>query len=65
LILARYSRPDYRAVLLDELSDDIVERLEIALVNLNVPVAVGHDVVAVPLAPRGRVSLSFSPCEVM
>ena len=34
-----------RAVLLDELPDDVVERLEHVLVNADVPVAMRHDVV--------------------
>jgi hypothetical protein len=35
-----------RAVLLDELRYHVVKRLEQARMNLNVPVAVGHNVVA-------------------
>ena len=35
-----------RPVLLDQCADDIVEWLQHALVNLNVPIAMGHDVVA-------------------
>ncbi len=35
-----------RAVLLDQRGDDVVERLELRLVDADVPVAMRHDVVA-------------------
>jgi len=44
-------------VLLDQLVHHLVERLEHALVHLNVPVAMRHDIVAVPAALRRRGEL--------
>ena len=61
LILPRYSsdRTD-RTVLLDEFAGDIVERLERFGVDADVPIAVGHDVVAgagLRLGGRGQLVL--------
>src|SRR5262249_3640707 len=44
-----------RAILLNELSDDVIDRLKHVLVNTNVPVAVRHDVVT-------GAGLCFSRC---
>ena len=43
-----------RAILLDELADNVVERFEQALVNLHVPVAMGHDIVTGASLRLGR-----------